>query len=386
MDFIRGKIKNIQEEIRGIRRELHKIPEIGFQEVKTSTYIRNLLDAWQVPYEIVATTGIAVHFKGAAPQSYAFRADMDGLPTQEATGVDFASVHPGRMHACGHDGHMSIALGIIRYIKNERPTLTRGLLVLFQPAEEGPGGAWPIIETGILKKYQVTEIFGYHLYPDVEKGFFATRRGPMMAGTGELDIEITGRSAHGGQPHQGKDAVLLGARLVGDLQSIVSRSIDPLEPAVVTLGRFSAGEARSIIAEKALLQGTVRTFSETVYKQIKGRVQQLARGLEEEGVRVEVTFRDMYPALINHNRLVEDLSAALGERMIELSAPVMLAEDFAYYTRELPGIFVFLGVKEPREVRHEPLHSARFDFDESVLGTGVEGYVRYLEYQGVLHE
>jgi len=268
----------------------------------------------------------------------------------------------------------------------EKPMLKKGLLVVFQPAEEGPGGALPLLETGIFDKYQVTEIFGYHLYPDIAKGFFATRKGPMMARTGEMDITITGKSAHGAQPHQGRDTVLLGARLIGDLQSVVSRHIDPLEPAVVTVGRFEAGEARSIIAEKATLLGTLRAFDEGVYARMKERITRLARGLEEEEVRVSLVFRDMYPALLNHPDLVADFKEALGERCHELGAPVMLAEDFAYYTQKMPGIFVFLGIRDPSEASHEPLHSARFDFDEAVLGVGVEGYLRYLAFRGVLDE
>ncbi len=386
MGFERSKIENILGDLSRIRRELHKIPEIGFQEVKTSAHIKKLLETWGVPYESVVTTGIAVHFEGEGPESVAFRADMDGLPTLEATGAAYASTHPGRMHACGHDGHMTMALGIIRYLVLEKPMLKKGLLVVFQPAEEGPGGALPLLETGIFDKYQVTEIFGYHLYPDIEKGYFATRKGPMMARTGEMDITITGRSAHGAQPHQGRDTVLLGARLIGDLQSVVSRHIDPLEPAVVTVGRFEAGEARSIIAEKATLLGTLRAFDEGVYTRMKERITHLARGLEEEEVTVSLVFRDMYPALLNHGDLVEDFKEALGERYLELGAPVMLAEDFAYYTQKLPGIFVFLGIREPAEASHEPLHSARFDFDEAVLGVGVEGYLRYLAFRGVLDE
>lgn len=385
MNFIREKLIIMQENIKNYRRELHLIPESGFKEIKTQNYIINKLKQFGVEFEKVAGTGIVAVIEGEdQSKAIAYRTDIDGLGVNEENSHDFISSHKSMMHACGHDGHMAMALGTIKFLIENKIPLKMNVVFIFQPAEEGPGGAERIIAEGVLEKYNVMEIFGYHVFPDVEEGFFSTVSGPLMARTGEFDIDIYTKTAHGAMPHKGVDAAILASELLLKFQTIISRSIDPIEPAVLTVGKIVIGEMRNVIAGKARMEGTIRTFNEEVYKSIKDKMNIYAKLLESDIVKVEVDFRDMYPAVVNDVTLVDDFRQAVGAEKVLMIKPQMIAEDFSYYQTVIPGIFVFVGIKNEEKGFNKPLHSSTFDFDEKILLNGVEGFLRYLSVRGAI--
>lgn len=380
-------VKNLQQELKRIRRDLHQIPELGFQEFKTSEYIQKYLDELGLSFEKnVVGTGIIAFIKGSNPsKTYCFRADMDALEMQEENDLPFKSIHDGVMHGCGHDGHMAIILGLAKLLAINKNKLVDNIVLIFQPAEEGPGGALPMIESGLLKRYGVDEIYGLHLFPGLNEGRIGIRSGAMMSQNGEFDIIIQGKSAHGAMPHIGIDSIQIAGDMVLGIQSIISRSINPMEPAVITIGRIEAGEKRNIIAQRAILEGTIRTFSQETYDRIKERMLDFKRGLEytyQCGITID--FRDMYPAVYNDETLTNIFINSQKDLDIEIVDPVMLAEDFAFFQKEVPGVFFFLGTRNENENFTYPLHSGRFNFNESVLGVGLQILVNLLEGQGAI--
>lgn len=364
--------------VRTIRRQLHQIPELGFDLPETSALIRDELTRLGYDPISVAGTGWIAVLPGQSGEAIAFRADMDGLTVTEATAAEFQSRHPGRMHACGHDGHMALLLGFARELKRlPQPAVT--VILIFQPAEEGPGGARVIVESGILDELKVRAIYGIHLYPGLDQGTLGICSGPFMARNGEFDIAITGQSAHGGQPHLGRDALAAGAALVGNLQTIGSRNLDPLSPFVVNIGTFQAGEARNIVAGQANLTGTIRSFDRETYGRIKDKLADMTQGIGQSyGVEAELVIRDFYPEVHNDPDLTEALLKLTEDLPRQILKPVMLAEDFAFYQEAIPGVFLFLGTGNPDLGYTAPLHSARFNFDEAVLLQGIELYRRIL--------
>lgn len=378
-----GKYK---EEVIQTRRELHQIPESGFMEFKTKAYLEAFLQT--LPHvEIIETaqTGILAWFNAGQVDAVALRADMDALSMAEHTLHDFKSTHEGFMHACGHDGHMTVMLFMCKWLSENFDQLKRNVMVIFQPAEEGPGGAEWIVKEGVFETYNIKEIYGYHLYPEVEEGFFATRTGPIMAMTGEFDIVINGISGHGAIPHKALDAAVIAAELMLQLQNIVSRRISPIDPAVVTVGKISIGERRNIIAEKAILEGTCRAFSKEVFAKIIQCIRDYCKGLEiSYGIQIDVEIREMYPPVINDESLVNSFIEANGADRVRIIEPQMIAEDFSLYQTVVPGIFVFVGVRNEAKGFIHPLHSSKFDFDEENLLLGVEGMINMLKVRGAL--
>ncbi|KJF28421.1 amidohydrolase [Clostridium aceticum] len=384
------EIKNLLEELKKLRRDLHKIPELGLEEEKTSQYIKTYLQQLDIKYEEnVLETGIIAYFQGKDPKkTYCFRADIDALGMQEQNQLEYQSLHTGKMHACGHDGHTAILLGLAKTLVENKEKLKDNIVLLFQPAEEGPGGALPILEGGFLKKYGVEEIYGLHLFPGLQEGQLGLRPGAMMSQNGEFDIFIKGQSAHGAMPHVGVDSIVVSSEMVLGMQTIISRNINPIEPAVITIGRAEAGEKRNIIAEEAVLEGTIRTFSQETYDLIKKRMMDFKKGLEiNYGCQIDMIIRDMYPAVYNDPHLTETFIEAqekCGIDDIEIIDPIMLAEDFSFYQREIPGLFFFLGTKNQEKGFTYPLHNGKFNFDEKVLGYGLQVYVNLLKYRGAL--
>ncbi len=382
------KIDILNEEAAVIktRRELHQIPENGFEEYKTKTYLENFLETLpNVKVMTTATTGVLAWFDGGFKEAVALRADMDALSMPEMTSHEFKSTHEGYMHACGHDGHMTVMLFVAKWLSEHFESLQKNVMIIFQPAEEGPGGAEYVIKEGIFEKYGIKEIYGYHLYPEVEEGYFATRKGPIMAMTGEFDIFIKGKSGHGAIPHKAIDTVVVAAELITKLQTIVSRQISPIDPAVVTIGKVSIGERRNIIAETAVLEGTCRAFSEEVFNKIKTCMIQYLKGLEiSYGVTAELDFREMYPPVFNDPELVDAFIKANGEDKVQNIDPQMIAEDFSVYQKVVPGIFVFIGTRNEGKGFINGLHNSKFDFDESTLLRGVEGMIKMLIARGAL--
>lgn len=366
------QISDLKEKIIQHRIELHKMPELGFCEFKTSEYISNQLK--QIGYEVksVAKTGVIAFKEGIEKESIAFRSDIDGLSIKEDTDLSFKSEIEGYMHACGHDGHMAILLGFAEYIYNLKQ-LNKGILFIFQPAEEGPGGAELIIKENILKEYNVKNIFGLHIYPEIEEGKIGSKAGVLTAQVGEFDIYIKAKSGHGAIPHKAKDGLIVAAHLISSYQSIVSRNINPIEGAVLSIGTIKGGERRNVIAENVSLEGTIRAFNHEVYEKIKERILTINKGLMEMfEVKIDTVFRDMYPSIINDDDLYCKIKeSSLREDLIEIE-PMMISEDFSYYQIEVPGIFFMLGSRNEKLGYTNPLHNSRFNFDTEVLINGIK--------------
>ena len=368
---IEKEVSVYEETIREHRRALHKIPEIGFSEHKTHQYLMEQLKLLK-PDEIkvYAGTGIRAVFRGNGQgRVLGFRSDIDALPVKEETGREFASEHEGFMHACGHDGHMATLLTFAKWVSDHRDKLVDDVVLLFQPAEETTGGAKPMVEQGALRDPDVEVIYGMHVMPDVPKGKVATCAGPLMAQTCELDMIISGQSAHGATPHLGRDAVTAMGHLITLLQTSAARCIDPCQQALVTIGKVHAGTQRNIIANKAVLEGIIRTYSNEVYATLEERIRDDLKAVEAAfGVKTEMIKRVFYPCVNNDAAEFERVRALLGDRYMQ-AKPKMTAEDFSYYQLSVPGVFVFCGVMD--ETHTSPLHAATFDFDESALMNGL---------------
>ena len=373
--------QNMVEELRQMRRNLHKIPELGLKEYKTSAYIREKLTSFGITeLETWLETGVVAVIRGKGKgQAVAFRADMDALPVTEQTGCDFTSEHVGCMHACGHDGHVTVLLGFAKYLQEHKDELKNDVVLIFQPAEEGPGGAQLLVDAGLFEKHPVRCIIGCHIFPQVPQGKVACRKGAMMARNGEVDVHIYGESAHGAQPQLGHDAVLAAGAGITGLHTILSRNVSPLDSGVLTFGAIHGGEACNIIAKEVKLEGTMRAFSDEAYETMTKRVQEVASGIAAGyGCKGEAVFRHMYRVVDNDPKLVELLQEVAGDNYEE-TPPYMLAEDFSLYLQKVPGMFFFLGSGNAEKGYTHSLHSAQFQFDEEILALGVETYAKLLK-------
>lgn len=373
--------QNMVEELRQMRRNLHKIPELGLKEYKTSAYIREKLTSFGITeLETWLETGVVAVIRGKGKgQAVAFRADMDALPVTEQTGCDFTSEHVGCMHACGHDGHVTVLLGFAKYLQEHKDELKNDVVLIFQPAEEGPGGAQLLVDAGLFEKHPVRCIIGCHIFPQVPQGKVACRKGAMMARNGEVDVHIYGESAHGAQPQLGHDAVLAAGAVITGLHTILSRNVSPLDSGVLTFGAIHGGEACNIIAKEVKLEGTMRAFSDEAYETMTKRVQEVAYGIAAGyGCKGEAVFRHMYRVVDNDPKLVELLQEVAGDNYEE-TPPYMLAEDFSLYLQKVPGMFFFLGSGNAEKGYTHSLHSAQFQFDEEILALGVETYAKLLK-------
>lgn len=360
------------------RQDLHQIPELGLECPLTHDYLYTQLKAMGYQPITMAQTGVIVHKPGRSTKCLAFRSDMDGLPIQETLQHAFISKHSGRMHACGHDGHMSILLGLADYCKDK--DFNHSLLFIFQPAEEGPGGAKVLIEEGLFERFDVEALFGLHLYPELNEGLVALFDGPMMAQTNEIDIHIKGKAAHGAQPHRGIDAIMVQAHVMQGIQSLVARLSNPIEPLVITVGKISGGEARNVIASSVDMQGTIRCFNPEVFNQVKQHLHQLSQGLElTYQAKVDFVFKGSYPPVINPHELYERVDALFTHQQKRKMDPMMFAEDFSFYQEKVPAFFAMLGSRNEAKDYVYPLHHDKFNFDESILSHGLAYYQKILE-------
>ena len=366
------------EEARALRRALHRIPELGFQEEETAAFLwRELLKTGPDEIKRFCGTGIrAVYRCEGAGETVAFRSDMDALPIREETGLPYASMHEGRMHACGHDGHMTALLLLARRIAREKSALRRNAVLIFQPSEEVGCGAEKLVKAGVLENPRVDRIYACHLWPGIPKCCFATRPGVLMAQSCYPDIDIYGVSAHGANPDLGADALVAAAGLISAMQTVVSRRTPPKSSVVVTFGRVEGGSGRNIIADHVRLEGTVRAFDEKDFHSAVSRMEEIVRGVEQTyGVKIRMNTNDHYPCVVNDEALVKDLKRMLGDRLIWTDS-VPNAEDFSFYQRERPGVMIFAGIEDGE---HETrLHSPTFNFDESVLPEIAGVYMRIL--------
>jgi len=394
LDNIRPRIKALQSELVAWRRRIHQKPELGFQEKITADFIAEKLTQWSIPHQTgIAKTGIVALIEGAKPgKVQAIRADIDALPIQEANDVPYRSQHDGKMHACGHDGHTAIALGTAYYLSQHKEDLHGTVKIIFQPAEEGPGGAKPMIEAGVLENPDVEQIIGLHLWNNLPLGTVGVRSGALMAASERFSVKIIGRGGHGAMPDQTVDSIVVASQIVSALQTIVARNINPLDSAVVTIGEFHAGTAFNVIANSAFLSGTVRYFNPNLESIIPQRIESIISGIcESHGARYDLDYRQLYPATVNNPRVAE-LVRSVATEVLETPMGVvpecqtMGGEDMSFFLQKIPGCYFFLGSANPDKGLAYPHHHPRFDFDETVLAMGVEIFVRCIEASGKISD
>ena len=382
-----NRISEFQPDITAWRRELHAHPELMYEVHRTADFVAAKLREFGC--DEVATgvgrTGVVGRIKGRTPaqgdgiKAVALRADMDALPIEEETGAPYRSTVPGRMHACGHDGHTAMLLGAARYLAETRNFAGDAVLV-FQPAEEGGAGAAAMLDDGLVDKYGIEEIYGMHNAPGMAVGTFALRAGPAMASTDHVDIEIEGIGGHAAAPHKTIDPVLAGSQLIVALQSIVSRSADPLESVVISICQFKAGDARNVIPQTATLIGTVRTLTPQMRDLVEKRIREVAAGIATlTGAKIAVQYRRGYPVLVNHAGQTEIAAqvadeVAGRERVSRDMPPLMGAEDFAFMLQARPGAFIFLGNGDSAGWHHPA-----FDFNDEAAVFGTSYWVRLVE-------
>ncbi|WP_019533095.1 N-acetyldiaminopimelate deacetylase [Paenibacillus ginsengihumi] len=364
-----------------IRRELHRIPEPGFQEFKTQQYLLDYIGG--LPQQRLEVrrwkTGILVNVKGLAPKRrFGYRADMDGLPIAEETSYPFRSEHPGFMHACGHDMHMAIALGILTHFA-EHP-IDDDLTFIFQPAEEGPGGAQPMLASDELRDWMPDTIFALHIAPEYPVGSIAVKPGILFANTSELFIDLIGKGGHAAFPHLANDMVVAASQLVGQLQTIVARSVNPLDSAVVTIGKIEGGTKQNIIAETARLEGTIRTLSADTMTLVKSRIEQLLQGIEAGfGCRAEIDYGANYRQVYNEETVTREFMDWLrldGKMQLIECSEAMTGEDFGYFLERIPGFMFWLGVDTPYG-----LHHAKIEPNEEAIGHAIDTMTRYIAWK-----
>jgi amidohydrolase len=360
-------------------------PEVAFTEVRTAEIAAARLRA--LGFEVqegIAETGVVGILRGDHPgRTILVRADMDCLPVTEANEVPYKSLNDGFMHACGHDGHTSIALAAARVLAGRRDRLHGTVKFVFQPAEEGPGGAKPMIEAGVMDGPRVDACLGLHLWNDLPSGVVGIAEGPLMAATGEWRATIVGKGGHGAAPHATIDPIVAAAHCVTALQSIVARNVDPLKAGVVTVGEFHAGQAFNIIPHEARLSGTIRSFDDEVHALLERRLVEvldhISAGL---GATALIDYRRGYPVLRNDAAMCEVVRAAatevVGEENVVRATPTLGGEDMAYFLREAPGCFFFVGSAAP-DSDVFPHHNPRFDIDEAALPIGVQVIVKAVE-------
>ncbi|WP_416144639.1 M20 family metallopeptidase [Planococcus koreensis] len=373
MNPLFSRLDELYEEIVEIRRHLHQHPELSFQEEKTAKYIADFHE--KLGHEVranVGGNGVLAYLKGDKPgPTIALRADFDALPIQEETDVPFKSVNDGVMHACGHDGHTATLLGLAKALNGMKSDIEGTVLFLHQHAEELlPGGAIAMIEDNCLDGVDV--IFGTHLQAQMPLGEIAYRSGPLQAAPDRFDIKIIGQGGHGAYPHQTKDSIVIGGHLIGNLQQIVSRRVDPLESAVVSVCSFEAKNPFNVIADTAVLSGTVRTFKEDVRSLVEQEIGRIIEGTcYAAGAKYEYTYTRGYPTTVNHKEETEFVAALApqvpGVEAVNETEPVMGGEDFSYYLQNVKGTFFFTGAQNPEAQETFPHHHPKFDIDERAL-------------------
>jgi amidohydrolase len=370
-----------------LRRHFHRYPELAYHEEKTAAKIVEVLEGLGIAFQSrIARTGIVAMVEAVSPgPTIAMRADMDALPLLELNDVDYKSTVPGRMHACGHDGHVTIALGVARFlVESGWKENGRGrILLIFQPAEEGGAGALAMIESGFMDLQPIEAIFAGHLHPELPTGHIGIAAGVSNASSDAIDIRLRGKGGHGAQPHLCIDPVVAGAHLITQMQHLISRRISPTESAVLTIGSFQAGTARNIIPNEAVMQGTLRTLNESVRDSIMEKLHALVDGLQKaHEITADLEIVRGYPLVVNDLNMVrfvcEESAKFLGENRVHIETPRMGAEDFAYFLQKAPGALIRLGCHDPGQGFTHGLHSPLFNFDERALDVGVGLFARLL--------
>jgi amidohydrolase len=366
------------------RRDIHQNPELLYDVERTAKYVADRLTAFgcdEVKTSIGRTgvVGVIRGAKGGSTRAIGLRADMDALPIEEATNLPYRSRIPGKMHACGHDGHTAMLLGAARRLAQTR-NFAGNAVVIFQPAEEGGGGAKAMIDDGLMDRFGVEEVYGMHNWPSLPVGSFMLRKGPLMAAADEITITIEGRGGHAAMPHQGVDPVVAGAQIVLALQTIASRNLDPLDACVVSVTQFHAGTTNNVIPQSAWLNGTTRTLRAGTRDMVERRIREIAASLASAaGAEARVEYRRNYPATVNHPAQTDFASKVArkvaGDSQVDSNAmPVMGAEDFSFMLEARPGAFIFLGNGDSAK-----LHHPAYDFNDAALPYGMSYWVELVE-------
>ena len=379
-----NRVAALADEIREWRRDLHAHPEIMYELPRTAAAVAEKLKAFGCDEVVpgLGRTGVVAVIRGrkhASGKVVGLRADMDALPIEEATGLPYASRTPGKMHACGHDGHTAMLLGAAKHLCETR-NFDGTAVVIFQPAEEGGAGARAMIDDGMMERFSINEVYGLHNYPGIPLGQFAIRPGPIMAAADRLMIEVEGVGGHAARPHRAVDTVLVGAEIVSALQQIVSRNVDPVENAVVSITVFQAGTADNVIPQTALLRGTARSLKAEVRDLLERRIGEIASGVATlHGARAKVTYTRDYPVVVNHSRET-DVAAAVARDVVgqgkvdAATPPVMGGEDFSFMLLKRPGAFIFMGNGDSAG-----LHNPSYDFNDKAIPFGTSYWVRLIE-------
>jgi hippurate hydrolase len=381
-----------QSELQRIRRDLHAHPELCYEEQRTSEVVADKLAEWGIPVirglGITGVVGIIKH--GNSGRSIGLRADMDALPMQEVNTFPHASVHPGKMHACGHDGHTAMLLGAAKYLSEHR-NFDGTVYLVFQPAEEGGAGAKRMIEDGLFEQCPMDAIYGMHNWPGIPAGHMSVCEGPLMASSNEFYVTVKGKGGHAAQPHKCIDPVMVAVQIAQSWQTIISRRTSPLDTAVLSLTQIQAGTATNVIPDEAKMAGTVRTLSWDVLDMLEKQMEQVAVNTAAAfGAEVEFKFRRNYPPLINHPEAtrfaVEVMKSVVGaDKVDDKTEPSMAAEDFAYFLQAKPGCYIFIGNGEGdhRSGGHGlgpcVLHNGSYDFNDNLLPVGASFWVKLVE-------
>ncbi len=374
------EVTRLSEAVIDLRRRLHQWPELGFQELRTGSLIAQQLATLGIEVKTgIAKTGVLGVLPGKGPgKTVLLRADIDGLPIEEASGAPYASQNHGVMHACGHDGHTAILLIVAELLAQHRQQFSGTVKFAFQPAEElPPGGAQGMIEEGVLEHPKVDAVFGLHLWNGLPIGKIGVEAGPIMASVDRFDVVIKGVGSHGAYPHAGVDPIVVGSHVVAALQTVVSREVPPLAPVVVTVGKFHSGTAFNVIPSHAALSGTVRTVDARTRQEMPARLERIVRGVAM-AMRAEYTFNYEfgYPVTVNDTnmaQLARQVAAAIvGDANVVAAGMTMGAEDMSYFLEAVPGCYLRLGSGNPEKGLIHPHHSALFNFDETALPIGIE--------------
>ncbi|HEY8608699.1 MAG TPA: M20 aminoacylase family protein [Noviherbaspirillum sp.] len=385
-------IVQFHAELQQIRRDIHAHPELCFEELRTADLVAAKLAEWDIPViRGMGLTGVVGIIKnGESKRAIGMRADMDALPVQETNTFAHASRHPGKMHACGHDGHVAMLLGAAHYLARHRD-FDGTVYLIFQPAEEGGGGARRMMEDGLFEKCPMDAVFGMHNWPGVATGTFGVTAGPMMASSNEFEVTIRGKGAHAAQPHKGIDPIMTAIQIAQGWQTIITRNKSPLDAAALSITQIHAGSATNIIPDSATMIGTVRTFTTGVLDLVESRMRELATHIAAAfGAEVDFAFVRNYPPLVNHAKetefAVDVIRSIVGDAGIDARVePTMGAEDFAFMLQEKPGCYVFIGNGEGghRSAGHGAgpcnLHNGSYDFNDELLPLGATYWVRLAE-------
>jgi len=378
------EIRTFHDDLTAFRRDVHAHPELGFEEQRTSDLVAERLTGYGIEVTRgIGKTGLVGRLRvGNSPRSIGLRADMDCLPILESNDFPHRSTHQGKMHACGHDGHTTMLLGAARHLAKTR-NFDGTVHFIFQPAEEGLGGADAMVKDGLFDRFPCDVVFGMHNRPGLAVGKFQIRPGPMMAGGAFFDIDIVGKGAHGARPEAGIDAVLVGSHVTTALQSIVSRNVRPIDTVVVSVTQIHAGAAYNVIPERAVLRGTVRCFSRDAMTLVEQRMQQIAEGVAAGfGATATLDFRPLFPPLVNNddetNFICDTAAELVGEENVNRhSGLVMASEDFSFFLEQVPGAYMQIGNGDAEGACE--VHNPLYDFNDAAIPFGSALFVRLVE-------